>query len=128
MSRVLIVDDDEASRVLLGRIFEDAGHEVCYASDGEAALRRLALNTFHAVVTDLAMPGFNGLRLIRHLREMGDDIPVIAVSGQNADQLVLAEDYGAEATLAKPIDRRRIVERVEEAIDASGRFWENIWL
>ena len=60
------------------------------------------MSAFTLVVTDLAMPTFNGLRLIQALREMHGDTPVIAVSGQNADQLMMAEDFGAAATLISP--------------------------
>ena len=113
MAKILVVDDDEVSRLLMGRILQDVGHEVTYAADGKIALELIRTGGFTVVVTDLAMPTFNGLRLIQALREVHQNTPVIAVSGQNADQLMMAEDFGAAATLIKPLDRQRLIKEVE---------------
>jgi CheY-like chemotaxis protein len=56
MAKLLIVDDDEISRLILGSILHDAGHIVLFAHDGEQALKQLRKHTFDAVLTDLAMP------------------------------------------------------------------------
>ena len=90
---------------------------------GEIALERVRKGGFELVVTDLAMPSFNGLRLIQALREMHRDTPVIAVSGQNAEQLTLAEDFGAVATLIKPLDRRLLVSEVERVAGQASSLW-----
>jgi len=123
MNRVLIVDDDESSRFLLGQLLEDAGHAVAYAGDGAAALERLRRRDIDVVVTDLAMPGVNGLRLIRELTD-GGGVPVVAVSGQNAEQLLLAEDYGAKATLFKPIDREELLRAIAIATEPAADPWK----
>jgi CheY-like chemotaxis protein len=127
-TRVLVVDDDEVSRLFLGRALEDAGFEVGYAGDGQVALAMLRRRTFDAVVTDLAMPGLNGLRLIREMRELDYDLPVVAVSGQNADQLLMAEDLGANATLFKPVDREELVATVTRELEQTSDFWNRVWL
>jgi CheY-like chemotaxis protein len=90
---------------------------------GEIALERVRKGGLELVVTDLAMPSFNGLRLIQALREMHRDTPVIAVSGQNAEQLTLAEDFGAVATLIKPLDRRLLVSEVERVAGQASSLW-----
>jgi CheY-like chemotaxis protein len=128
MSRVLIVDDDQITRRVLGGALQQDGHEVAYASDGEAALDWLRRSPFDVVLTDLAMPGLNGLRLIRAIRDGGDQIPVVAISGQNADQLLLAEDYGATATLFKPVKRSDLLRTVKGVARETDEFWENVWL
>ena len=128
MSRILVVDDDEVARLVVGRALESDGHRVSFAPDGDAALRFLGLRTFDVVVTDLAMPGLNGLRLIRHIRESGDQIPILAISGQNADQLHLAEEYGANATLVKPVDRNVLCEAVKAITEAADSVWDDVWL
>lgn len=128
MVQILIVDDDEISRVILGRILQDAGYDVAYAGDGVAALARLQRQQFDVIITDLAMPGMNGLRLIRHLAEEHHGTPVIAISGQNAEQLLLAEDYGAAATLFKPVDPQRLLAAVDAAYATSTvSVWDNVW-
>ena len=123
MARILVVDDDEVSRLLIGRILQDVGHEITYAADGEIALDRVRAGRFSVIITDLAMPSLNGLRLIQALREMHEDTPVIAVSGQNADQLLLAEDFGAAATMIKPLDRSRLISEVERLLDDLSSVW-----
>ena len=127
MAHVLIVDDDEISRVILGTILQDAGHEVAYAGDGNAALARIQRQAFDAVITDLAMPEMNGLRLIQFLAETNGGTPVIAISGQNAEQLLLAEDYGAVATLFKPVNPELLLNHLEAATRVSANSWAGAW-
>ena len=126
--RILVVDDDEVSRLVVGKALLDAGHEVAYAAEGEAALALMRKRPFDLVVTDLAMPGLNGLRLIREIREFGDHVPIIAISGVNADQLIMAEDYGANVTLFKPVDRELLVQLVDKLNRQEARYWDNVWL
>lgn len=126
--RVLIVDDDEVSRLVVGRALQEVGHEVAYAPEGEAALTLMRKRPFDLVITDLAMPGLNGLRLIREIRDLGDHVPIIAISGVNADQLLMAEDYGANVTLFKPIDREILLQLVEKLDRQEAKYQENIWL
>jgi CheY-like chemotaxis protein len=113
MARVLIVDDEEMERVFERTILEKAGHDLRFASDGEAALKICRTDDVEVIVTDLAMPGFNGLRFIKELREDGLMMPVIAVSGWAADQLDLALEYGADLSLQKPIEGPTLLEAVE---------------
>jgi len=124
MSHILIVDDDEIARLATGRALENNGHRVSFATDGDAAVRFLSSAAFDLIVTDLAMPGFNGLRLIRHIRDEGDRIPIVALSGKAADQLHLAQDYGANATLVKPVDPDTLCEVVERLIKEAESVWD----
>jgi len=109
MACVLIVDDDEVTRRILGRMLEDAGHEVVYAYDGAAALRAFRLGRFDAVFTDLAMPEKNGFLLMRELQEQDPRLPVIAMSGENAENLIMAEDFGATRILYKPLEPETVL-------------------
>lgn len=117
MARILIVDDEEMDRVLGRAILESAGHELFFAADGEAALEVCRETPIELVVTDLAMPDFNGLRFIREFRAEGFTTPVIAISGWAADQLDLAQDYGADRTLFKPVDGKELLKAVQEVLD-----------
>jgi len=116
MALILVVDDEEMERIFERAVLESAGHQLVFASDGEAALEHCRELKLDAVVTDLAMPDFNGLRFIRELRESGIMVPVIAVSGWAVDQLDLAREYGADLVLAKPVDPRKLVDAVEAAL------------
>jgi len=117
MARILIVDDEEMDRVLERAILEKAGHELFYAGDGHVALAVCRESDIELVVTDLAMPEFNGLRFIKELREAGFRMPLIAISGWAKDQLDLAEDYGADLTLFKPIDGDALLKAVQELLN-----------
>ena len=119
MARILVVDDEEMDRVFERAILESAGHELFYAHDGALALEICKEMVVDLVITDLAMPDFNGLRLIKELREAGVTAPIIAVSGWAADQLDLAEDYGANLALVKPLDGGDLLKAVEDMLDGS---------
>ena len=119
MAKILVVDDEEMDRVFEKTVLESAGHELVFAADGDAALKICEEVAVDLVVTDLAMPDFNGLRLIRELRSAGVLVPIIAVSGWAADQLDLAEDYGADVALVKPLDGSKLLEAVDDMLDDS---------
>jgi CheY-like chemotaxis protein len=120
MATILIVDDEEIERLLEKTILEAAGHELFFAKDGESALKLCAEKDVDLVLTDLAMPGFSGLRLIRELRMKQSDLPIVAVSGWAADQLDLAQDYGADVILAKPVDAQELLKVIDGVLQGSG--------
>ena len=116
MARILIVDDEEMDRVLIRSLLETAGHHLLFAADGKAAFDLCHKTDVDLVITDLAMPELNGLRFIKELRERHFDMPIIAMSGWAADQLDLAENYGANFTLFKPIDGEKLLESVRKSL------------
>ncbi len=116
MANVLIVDDEEMDRLLERRIVEDAGHTPFFANDGEAALKIYKENDIAVVITDLRMPNVDGLQLIRELLALDAGAAIIAVSGA-ADQLEMAEEYGALSALIKPVERDKLIETVQEALE-----------
>ena len=128
MGVILVVDDEQSSREILTNFLEGAGYEVVRASDGQEALDLLQKHEVRAIVTDLRMPNVNGLRLIRSLRENGDTIPILAVSGINRDQLMLAEDYGANVGLSKPVDRDELISIMERVLSDSRDDWSGVWI
>ena len=128
MGVILVVDDEQSSRELLTNFLEGAGYKVVTAEDGRRALALLQEHQVTAIITDLRMPNVNGLRLIRELRENGDTIPILAVSGINRDQLMLAEDYGANVGLSKPIDRDELLKIVEQVLSDSRDDWSGVWI
>ena len=131
MAAILFVDDDEMERIYAKEILEPRGHEVIFADDGEAALdiyRNVDVNV-DVVITDLRMPRLNGLRLIRELKEWDPRAQIIATSGVNADQLLLAEDYGARAILLKPWSPRDLLAAIDQAVRArtAEKGWDRPW-
>jgi CheY-like chemotaxis protein len=104
---VLLVEDTDALRCLFARVLKDNGFEVCEASDGLAALGCLAHFHPELVLTDLMMPGLDGIGLIRRLRAMPewDAVPVVAMTAVASSEVEReARQAGAADFLAKPLD------------------------
>jgi two-component system, chemotaxis family, chemotaxis protein CheY len=115
---ILVVDDNEIMRHLLGRMLGRAGYEVVCAVDGEDGLARFRECAPDLVITDMDMPGLDGLGLIEALKRECGGAKVIAVSGVGSRSRYLrnAVRLGAKAALMKPVARAALVEAVEAAI------------
>lgn len=116
VARILVVDDEEADRAHGRAVLESAGHEVLFAPSGEAALRIYAKQAVDLVITDLAMPNLNGLRLIEQIRERDGRALIIAVSGVSPEQFDRAQALGAVATMAKPFSPEELLRVVSDAL------------
>lgn len=119
MARILFVDDDQVEQLFAREVLTMHGHEVLIARDGEDALTQYAREAMHidAVVTDLAMPRLNGLRLIEALRQVDPNVLILAASGRNADQLDLAEDAGVAAIFFKPWDPAQFLNTLDDLLN-----------
>jgi CheY-like chemotaxis protein len=120
MATILFVDDDEIEQLYACEILQARGHEVRLAGNGEEALDIYAREGFSIdlVITDLAMPRLNGLRLVSALKELDPRVSILAASGRNADQFDLAERAGVDDVFMKPLDEQRFVESVESLLQA----------
>jgi len=112
-TRILLVDDDEFVRDALGIALETLGYDVIYASDGRAALAEIARQRPAAIVTDLQMPGMDGLALLREMSIINRHVPVIVMSGGGPEALATARRLGAVATLAKPVMDGELASAIE---------------
>jgi CheY-like chemotaxis protein len=117
MARILVVDWEEDERVYYWSVLEKAGHELLFAGDGETALDIWDKKNPDVVVTELYVPSLNGLRLIKALIEKDRDVRIVALSEISADQLDLAEDYGACSVLCKPVSDEQLLEGVNKALE-----------
>jgi len=119
MARVLVVDDEPGIREFLAEALGDDGHEVDEADSGEAAWRRLEREAFDVILTDLKMPGMDGMALLRRVRERQPEVEVIVITAHgNVDNAVEAMRLGAFDYLQKPIgslaELRIVVRRAAE--------------
>ena len=103
---MLIVDDEELYRKALERILTRVGHNVITARDATEALVAIAEHSIDLVLSDIQMPGINGLELVRQIREIDPDLPCIVITGYgSAEQSVEALRAGAFWYLEKPFDQ-----------------------
>jgi DNA-binding response OmpR family regulator len=104
--KVLIIDDEEAVRVLMQDTLCLDGHQVLVARDGVWGLRMLREQRPQIVITDIIMPEQEGLGTIRMMRREYPEVKIIAISGGgrvgNVDLLEAATSLGADDALAKP--------------------------
>jgi DNA-binding response OmpR family regulator len=109
MARILVIDDDEFVRSFVVRALERDGHEVKTAPEGEAGLELHRSASFDLLITDILMPGMEGIELIVALREENPGTPILAISGGGgvtgaSGPLQDAQLLGADASLAKPFE------------------------
>src|SRR2546429_3404907 len=119
--RVLIVDDDAALLQALPEALRlrMAGVTVDTADSAAAALERIAARGDDAVVTDIKMPGMDGLTLLAEIRGRRPDTPILMITGHGEDALAIqALRGGAYDFIPKPIDRDHIVASLHRAIRA----------
>jgi len=100
---ILVVDDDESVRRSLQRILTRAGYEVEAVQTAEDALERLAGRSFDLVLTDLQMPGMNGLQLLAEIKQLAPQLPVVMITGHaDADVVIQALRHGVSDFMPKP--------------------------
>jgi CheY-like chemotaxis protein len=109
---VLIVDDHEPTRLLIGRIVtQELGARVTLAGTCEEALRQTELTPYDVILLDLLMPGIGGYEVLRLMREHGANraTPILVVSVMsNHESRERCRLLGATAFLAKPVDRELV--------------------
>ena len=107
MSRILLVDDNERVRLLFRRALEKEGYAIEEAGDGETALRLFREDPPDLVLTDIVMPGMDGVACIQKIRALAPEARIIAMSGGGEEYpkhyLNAAEECGVFATLDKPV-------------------------
>ncbi|HVO12232.1 MAG TPA: sigma-54 dependent transcriptional regulator [Vicinamibacteria bacterium] len=104
MARILVVDDEPGVRQFLAEALEDEGHAVSQAADGRQAAERLRRQGFELLITDLRMPGMDGLELVRFARAEQPEMEVIVLTAHGTvESAVEAMKLGAFDYLQKPI-------------------------
>lgn len=122
MARVLVIDDQEPIRRIVRRALEHDGHEVLDASDGKLGMDMLARHSADVVISDIFMPGQDGILTLRQIRKQYPAVKVIVISGGDSTGMLDlrrdAELLGAVKSLQKPFTGRDIVELVRSVLDS----------
>ncbi len=125
-ARVLVVDDDAGVRYTIREILESAGLDVVAVDSGEAALARIRAGTFDLVVTDLRMPGMDGLALLRMIQREPRPPRVVVITAHGTERVAVeAIKAGAWDYFAKPFDVDALLAVVERAAEAARLTREN---
>jgi CheY-like chemotaxis protein len=110
---VLLVEDEPAIRDLVADVLHDEGYDVVEAHDGVEAIHALDEHSRQAgglslLLMDMMLPGMDGLGVLGHLRALGVDLPVVAMSASR-QQLAIAVSAGVRAALYKPFDLNELL-------------------
>jgi excisionase family DNA binding protein len=115
--RVLVVDDEASIRDLLAKTLALAEYEVDLAPDGRTALERLRVIPYDLLITDLKMPGVDGLTVIREARRLKADLPVIIITGFSTEASAIeAVNLGVSGYLTKPFRVPRVLAAAAKAL------------
>src|SRR5262245_5813890 len=115
--RILIVDDDPGTLASLSRAFALEGYEAHTAPSAARALERLQGGPVDAILSDVVMPGMDGLELLARLREQAPGVPVILMSGQGSvEAAVRATRLGALDFVEKPVGLDRLLLTLRNAL------------
>jgi DNA-binding response OmpR family regulator len=124
MARILLIDDDPAVRRMLRLTLCHFGHEVIEACDGNEGLKRFQDEEIDLVITDIVMPGKEGLEVLMDLRKRQPPVIVIAISGgdrrRTGGYLHTAQLMGASRVLEKPFPSEVLIEAINELIPRKG--------
>ncbi|MBF0370527.1 MAG: response regulator [Magnetococcales bacterium] len=121
MAKLLVIDDDEAVRVLLRTILEAVGHEILVADGGDEGMRLLESTSVDLVITDILMPEKDGLAVIRELADSHPGVKIIGLSGGGMilsakTSLQAAEKMGVSQTLSKPFTSQQVLDVIDAAL------------
>ena len=117
MAHLLIVDDDANTLASLARAFRLSGHEATVCDNAARAIELARAGTFDMILSDVVMPGKDGLTLLEELRALNISLPVVMISGQaTVEMAVRATRLGALDFLEKPLSTDKLLLTVENGL------------
>ena len=119
-SHILLVDDDQSLLRLMTIRLQSEGFQVTAVEDGQAALKKINTGTFDLVLSDLRMPGLDGLSLFEEIMAIRSDIPVILMTAHGTiSDAVEATQRGVFGFLTKPVDHDKLRDLLGKALQHS---------
>jgi DNA-binding response OmpR family regulator len=122
MARILLIDDDDPLRSVIAQNLVIAGHTVVQAADGRQGVDLFHTTPIDLVLTDLVMPGKEGVETIIELHRERPELPIIAMSGgmpRSAMYLDIAAKLGARRALAKPFTPETLLKAIDDVLGES---------
>ncbi len=115
--RILVVDDEDAMRSLLTKALSLADYDVDVVADGQAALDRLRVMSYDLLITDLKLPGIDGLTVVREVKQLKVHIPVIIITGHSSEaNAIAAANLGVSGYLTKPFELRHFLTAADKSL------------
>ncbi len=120
--KIMLADDDEGIRTLVGHIIRDAGYDFCVATDGLEAIELYKTERPDVLILDVMMPGLNGFDVCKRLRDEKATVPIIVLTakGDIVDKSV-GFKAGADDYLVKPFVSEELLLRIEALLRRSGK-------
>jgi CheY-like chemotaxis protein len=125
MARILVIDDDHATRSVVTLLLERNGHQTVVAEDGRRGLKILENDNFDLLIIDIFMPVMDGLEAIRFVRQIKPAVPIIVMSGgaqqigSMPDFLPMATKLGAIESVRKPFAPETLMAAVADCLSRS---------
>ncbi len=115
--RILVVDDEASIRELLEKTLAMSDYDVDTAPDGRTALERMRLYPYDLLITDLRMPGMDGLTVIREAKRYKADLPVLVITGYSTESSAIeAANLGVHGYLTKPFRVSQVLGKTAKAL------------
>lgn len=115
MAHILAVDDSEPIRKMLKMVLANSGHTLELAADGIEALDIFSRNSFNLVVTDINMPRMTGLELIRQIRYLNTEIPILALTTESEQRTrEQGKIAGVDGWIVKPFRPAQFLDIVKQ--------------
>ncbi len=116
MKKILVVEDEEAMRMLLKEEFEDEGYDVKSVKNGEEALNYLSSNDIDLITMDIEMPGMNGLEVAGKVRDMKKDVKIVLVTAYSHYRHDLSS-WAADDYVVKSSDLSTLKNKVKKLLE-----------
>ena len=117
MKKILVIDDSEFIRTFCSDLLGDSGFEVLEAETGERGIELYKSNDISSVILDVMLPDIDGLEVLKLLKKINKDIPIILTTGEDPAWVGKAfEDLGADAFFSKGAGAHKLLDLVEELI------------
>ena len=123
MKKVLIADDTKNIRQLLTTCLQHEGYDVISVDNGQAALEAFQKNIFDLAFLDIKMPQMSGTEVLRQIRSLGIDIPIIVITAfPTVKNAVECTQMGAIAYMQKPFTTNRVKQLLQEIVSTSEQY------
>ena len=118
-TRILVVEDEVLNQRVIANYLKMSGYEVEVASDGIIALMKIGKDKFDLILSDIAMPNFDGYQLVAYLKENNIDIPVAFLSGHTScEDVAKGLLLGAVTFIKKPVDKELLLDRIARILES----------